>query len=128
MIEVLGTTAPVFIGITLVLMGFAAWMSGQAMANNWKPLWHVVPYSLLLGFADRFLTWGLFQPDDTGVLWLPSGYVIDTAILLVYALVAFRLTKARKMVAQYPWIYERAGPFGWREKASLEPGHGEKRQ
>jgi len=25
---------------------------------------------------------------------------------------------ARKMVTQYPWIYERAGLLSWREKAS----------
>lgn len=122
-----GTTTPVFVGITLVLMGFAAWMTGQAMANAWKPMWHVLPFGLLLGFADRFLIWGLFHPDDADVLWLVSGYAIDTAILLAYALVAFRLTKARKMVAQYPWIYERTGPFGWREKVPLETGDGEKR-
>jgi len=30
---------------------------------------------------------------------------------------AYRLTQAHKMVAQYPWLYERAGLFAWREKA-----------
>ncbi|WP_375731230.1 DUF6867 family protein [Azospirillum sp. B506] len=23
---------------------------------------------------------------------------------------------ARRMVNQYPWLYERAGPFAWRER------------
>ena len=115
MIDVLGTSWPVFIGITVVLLGFAAWMTGQAIANTWRPLWQVVPYSLLLGFADRFLTWGLFEPERVEVLWLISGYLIDTAVLMGYALLAYRLTKVRKMVSQYPWIYEQAGPFAWRE-------------
>ena len=116
MIDVLGTSWPVFVGITVVLLGFAAWMTGQAMANTWRPLWQVVPYSLLLCFADRFLTWGLFEPERIEVLWLVSGYLIDTAVLMGFALLAYRLTKVRKMVSQYPWIYEQAGPFGWREK------------
>jgi hypothetical protein len=116
MIDVLGTSWPVFVGITLVLMGFTSWMAGQALANTWRPFWQIFPYCLLLGFADRFLTWGLFEPDRVEVLWLVSGYVIDTAVLLGYALVAYRLTKVRKMVSQYPWIYEQVGPFSWREK------------
>jgi hypothetical protein len=116
MIDVLGTTWPVFVGITLVLLGFASWMTGQALANTWRPVWQIVPYGLLLGLADRFLTWGLFEPDRVEVLWLASGYLIDTALLLGYALLAYRLTKVRKMVSQYPWIYEQAGPFAWREK------------
>ena len=37
-------------------------------------------------------------------------------ILPYSALLAFRLTLARKMPAQYPWLYERAGPFHWRAK------------
>ena len=30
-----------------------------------------------------------------------------------------RITQARKMVTQYPWIYERNGLFGWRLKAGV---------
>jgi hypothetical protein len=116
MIGLLGTSWPVFVGITLILLGFAAWMTGQAIANTWRPAWQIVPYGLLLGFADRFLTWGLFEPERIEVLWLVSGYLIDTAVLMAYALVAYRLTKVRKMVSQYPWIYEQAGPFAWRDK------------
>ena len=110
--DVLGSSLPVFIGITLVLMGFATYMTGQSLAGTWRPLWQVFPYSLMLGAADRFLTWALFQEP----LFSPTAYVIDTAILLVICLSAYRLTQARKMVSQYPWIYERSGPFGWREK------------
>jgi hypothetical protein len=25
------------------------------------------------------------------------------------------------MVRQYPWLYERSGPFGWRHKPMTEP-------
>lgn len=103
----------VTIGITIILMGFGAFMTGQAIANTWRPAWQVVPYSLLLGFLDRFLVWGMFG----GVGMSVAGYLIDTAFLLLVTFLAFRMTTARRMVLQYPWLYERTGPFSWREKS-----------
>ena len=108
----LGTTLPVFIGVTLFLMGFAAFMTGQALATTWRPVWQVFLYSLMLGLADRFLTWALFQ----GELLLITGYLIDTSVIFVITLSVYRLMLARRMTDQYPWLYERAGPFAWREK------------
>jgi hypothetical protein len=35
--SLLGTTLPVFIGMTVFVMGFAAFMTGQALANTWQP-------------------------------------------------------------------------------------------
>lgn len=110
--EYLGTTVPVFIGLTVIIIGFAAYMTGQALANTWRPVWHVAIYSILLGFADRFLTFALFD----GELLSPTGYLIDTAMLAVIGHFAFYFAKARKMVNQYPWLYEPAGLFGWRRK------------
>lgn len=110
--DILGTTLPVFIGVTVIMLGFAAFMTGQALAGTWRPMWQAVPYCLMLGGADRFLTWGLFQ----GELLLLSGYVVDTLVLVAIALFAHRLTLAHKMVTQYPWIYERTGLLSWREK------------
>ena len=57
--SMLGTSLGVFIGITVIVMGFAAYMTGQALGNTWKPAWHAVVYGILLGFADRFLPIGL---------------------------------------------------------------------
>lgn len=108
----LGTSLPVFIGITLILMGFAAFMTGQALAATWRSMRHAVFYAFLLGLADRFLTWGLFE----GELLSVSGYLIDSLVLAAIALAAYRMTQARRMVSQYPWIYERTGLFSWREK------------
>jgi len=39
------------------------------------------------------------------------------AVNLAIASLAYRLTQARKMVSQYPWLYDRAGLFGWRTKS-----------
>ena len=107
-----GTTLPVFIGLTLVLFGGAAWMTGQALGANWRLAWQLVPYGLLLAAASRFSDWALF---DGALLSLP-GYGLAAATLLLLALAAFRANRARKMVVQYPWLYERAGPFAWRER------------
>jgi hypothetical protein len=46
----------------------------------------------------------------------PTGYAIDTVVLLAIALSAFYMTRARQMAVQYPWLYERSGPFTWRER------------
>ena len=112
--SILGTSIGVFLGVTVLLMGFTAFMTGQGLANTWKPMWHPVVYSVLLGFADRFLTFALFD----GELLSLSGYLVDTAVLIVIALFAYRISQARKMVNQYPWLYQRAGLFGWRPKGT----------
>jgi len=114
----LGTSIGVFIGVTVFVIGFVAFMTGQAMANTWKPRWQLILYTSLLGFADRFLTFALFE----GELLLLSGYLIDTAVLIAISLFAFYLTRTRKMVAQYPWLYQRQGLFGLREKGPQQPG------
>lgn len=114
--ELLGVRLSVFLGLTVVVIGFAAYATGQALANTWKPAWHAVIYAMLLGLGDRFLGFALFE----GELLSLSGYLIDTAVLVAIALVGYRLNLARKMVRQYPWLYQRTGPFSWRRK----PGAG----
>jgi len=111
--SLLGTSWPVFIGLTVVLFGGASFLMGQALAETWRPAWQNVLFGLMLGAADRFLNFALFG----GELLTITGYVIHSAVLVAIALAAYRLTQAHKMVAQYPWLYERAGLFAWREKA-----------
>ena len=101
-----------FFGLTVLLFGAAATASGRALARNWRPLWQTLPYTMLLAAADRFLLYALFE----GELLSASGFVIGWAILLVFALLAYRATHTRLMVRQYPWLYEPAGPLSWRER------------
>ena len=108
----LGTTPGVSFGMTVVVMGFVAFMTGQALAATWKPMGQVVLYGLLLGLGDRFLIFSLYG----GELLSLSGYLIDSAVLVAISLFAYRLTQARKMITQYPWIYERAGLLSWRDR------------
>lgn len=109
---VFGTTLPVSLGITLVLAGGCALMTGRALALNWRPDWQIVPYCLLLTIADRFLIFALFG----GELLSPLGYAVDFAFLLVVAGATYQVIRARQMVRQYPWAYERGGLVGWRER------------
>ena len=110
--ELFGTNLGVFIGVTIVLFGAAGFMTGQALAQTWRPEWHLVPYSLLMAAGDRFFDWSLF---GGGLLSLP-GYLLAAAIVLVISVMSYRATRARKMVLQYPWLYERAGLFAWRDR------------
>ena len=112
MTELFGMSGSVFIGLTLVFFGLTASLTGQALARTWRPAWQAVPYGLLLGAADRFLAYALFDEE----LLNGIGYLVNSAIIIAFTLAVYRLTRARKMVTQYPWLYEPAGPFGWREK------------
>ena len=97
--------------VILVAMWFAAYMTAKALANAWRPMWQPVAYCGLLGFADRFLVFALYDGD----LFSLTGYLVDTAVLIAISVLAFQLNRAKKMVSQYPWLYEPAGPLGWRK-------------
>lgn len=110
--DLLGSDLPVFIGLTVVLFGFTAFMTGQALARTWRGWWQALPYALLLSLTARFLTYALF---DEPLLHL-TGWLIQYLYIVAVILVVYRLTRARTMVTQYPWLYEPVGLFGWREK------------
>ena len=113
MIEaLLGQSLAAFLILAVGIFGGAAWMMGQALALSWRPPWQLVPYTLLLAAACRFLSFALFE--DALLLFL--AYIVDAAVLGLLALAAYRATRAAKMVQQYPWLFERSGPFGWRRK------------
>ena len=111
---ILGASWPVFIGVTVCLFGGAAFLMGQAIAGTWRPAWQNVAYGLLLGIADRFLIFALFG----GPFLEPVPYLVNTAVLVGLALLAYRLTLVHKMVNQYPWMYQRAGLFAWKAVGS----------
>ena len=112
MTDLFGGSIGDFIGVTLVLFGGSAFMTGQALAGTWRPVWQMVPYGLLLAAGNRFLSWALFE----GELLSPTGFVVDAAIIIAIGLFAYRLMLAHKMSCQYPWLYERAGLLSWRAR------------
>jgi len=102
----------VFLFMTVIIGGGAAFLAGRALAGKWRPMWMPVAYMLLLGLALRFFHYALFE----GNLLSLHYYFTDTAVLIAASLLGYRLTQVALMVGQYPWLYERAGPFAWRSK------------
>ena len=112
MSALLGGSVSAFCGLTVVLFGFAAFLTGQATAQSWRPASQIIPAALLLTITDRFLLYAMFDAD----LASPGGFLIAVVILAAIAGAAYYFTRAAKMAQQYPWLYERRGLFGWREK------------
>ncbi|MGA1599771.1 MAG: DUF6867 family protein [bacterium] len=104
----------VFLIFTVLIAGGASWLMGQAIASTWRPVWQCVAYGLLLGAAERFMVFSLFE----GELLSLTAYLVDTVVLIAIALISFRGTMAQKLVQQYPWRYERSGMLGWKEKGT----------
>ena len=107
-----GTHLAVFVGLTLIAGGGAAILTGRAIAGAWRPAWQLVAACCGLGAADRFLVYALFD----GPLFSLPGYLLDTAAIMAVGLVTWRLSRTANMVRQYPWLYERAGLWRYREK------------
>jgi hypothetical protein len=96
----------------LALVGPASFAAGHAVANNWRPWPQIVLYTALLSAALRFLDYALAN----GELWSVAGFLLGWLVQLAIAAFAYRLTRARQMVRQYPWLYRRRGLLGWDER------------
>jgi hypothetical protein len=100
----------VFLLVTVAMGGSAAYQSGKAIAQTWRPFWHIPFYMLALAAAVRFCHYALF--------WEPlislNSYAVDFAVALVAASLGYRLVRARQMATQYGWLFRRFGPLGWR--------------
>jgi len=103
----------IFVLVTIILGGGAAWLSGRAVAGTWRPAWQVFVYCLILGCAVRFIHYSLFG----GTLLSGHYYLVDTAVLMVFGFLGFRAARVSQMVTHYRWINEPAGPLRWRRRA-----------
>ena len=97
--------------VTGAIGGAAAWLTGRAIAQTWRPFWHLLVYVALLGAAVRFVHFALLEADLLALL----SYIVDTLFLLAVASLSFRIARTSQMVTQYPWLYERVGPLRWRD-------------
>src|SRR5579885_2910854 len=114
------------LALTVIMFGGGGFLMGQAIAETWRPWWQILPYVALLAVGNPYLGFALFHgPFIVDSLFsansAPLGiavlqYLIEAAVIVLFALFAFRITRARKMVSQYPWLYERRGLFNWKEK------------
>lgn len=99
----------VFLLMTVILGGGAAWLAGRALALGWRAYLQAALYMILLAAAVRFFHFALFN----GTLLSLHYYLVDLVILLIASALGYRLTRAWQMSTQYPWLYERSGPFSW---------------
>jgi hypothetical protein len=102
------------IRVMVMAIGFwTAWMAGKGAAESWKSYAEVIIYTVLLTFAVRFIHHALF---DGPMLYVPF-YIIDFIVLLVFSTAGYRYTRTNQMVNAYYWLYEKASPFTWKDKA-----------
>jgi hypothetical protein len=103
----------IFLILTVIMGGGAAFMAGRALALGWKPLGLLLAYMVPFIASVRFLHFALFQ----GQLSSPQYFISHGVILVGFALLGYRMTRTSQMVTQYPWLYERTGLLTWRSKA-----------
>jgi hypothetical protein len=103
---------PVFLVMTVIIGGGAAFLAGRGLARGWKPFWRLFVYLALLAAAVRFFHYALFN----GELLSLHYYLVTYAILLACGLLGFRWMRTTQMVTQYRWLYERTSPLTWRDR------------
>lgn len=102
----------VFILLTVVLGGGAAFLAGRGLARSWKPFWRIFFYMGLLAAAVRFFHYALFDGELLSLYY----YLVTYVVLLGAACLGFRMMRTTQMVTQYRWLYERTGPLTWRPR------------
>jgi hypothetical protein len=102
----------VFLVLTIILGGGAAFLAGRGLARSWKPFWRVVLYMALLAFAVRFFHYALFNGRLTSLYY----YLVTYVILFVAGWLGYRAMRTTQMVTQYRWLYERTSPLSWRDR------------
>ena len=102
----------VFLILTVIGGGGAAFMAGRSNALGWQPIWQLVIYMMIFGAGLRFLHFALFEETLTSLYY----YVVQTAVVIAFALLGYQLTRVNQMTQKYPWLYEKTSPFGWRDK------------
>jgi len=100
----------IFLLLTVIIGGAAAYAAGKAIAQTWRPYWQVPFYCLLLAAGVRYCHFALFEEP----LLSPGSYAIDFLVALLFASLGFRLLRARQMATQYGWLFKRSGALGWR--------------
>jgi hypothetical protein len=79
----------VFLLVSVLLGGGAAWLAGRALAATWRPWWHVLLYMVILSFAVRFLHYALFDGKFLSLHY----YLVDYGVCLGLGLLGFRLQR-----------------------------------
>jgi hypothetical protein len=103
----------IFLVLTVIMGGGAAVLAGRGLAMKWRPVWAPALAMVPLTLGLRFLHYALFGADLTSLHYL----VTDFLILLAGCYLGYRMTLTKKMVRQYPWLYEAVSPVTWRPRS-----------
>jgi hypothetical protein len=104
----------VFLLVTVLLGGGAAWLTGRAIAQTWRPWWSLIPYMLILGLVIRFFHATLFN----GTALSPHYYAVDTTVALLCAGFGFHLARKAQMRRQYGFLDTTVAPAAARQDAA----------
>jgi hypothetical protein len=102
----------VFLLLTVIIGGGAAFLAGRGLAKGWKPHWRVFFYMALLAGAVRFFHYALFDGNLRSLYY----YLVTYVVLLAAASLGYRMMRTTQMVTQYRWLYERTSPLTWRDR------------
>ncbi|MDA7981476.1 MAG: hypothetical protein MPK06_05670 [Alphaproteobacteria bacterium] len=111
LVEIFGARPLVFVFLTAAL-ALCGWLGGARLGNGWRDIRETLFYACLTAGFHRFLVYGLAEGD---LLSFP-GALLSLLMSCAMFLFAWRRRLARRMVSQYPWLYERAGPLSWRPR------------
>jgi hypothetical protein len=112
----------IFLVLTVLIGGGIAYLTGRAVAGAWRPLWTLALYVLLLAGALRFLHFALFDGSFVSIaspernLTALRFFAVDLTVLLIGALLGWRITRTTQMTTQYRWLYEKSSPLTWRAR------------
>jgi hypothetical protein len=89
----------VFVLCTVVLGAGAAYVTGKAIADTWRPYWHIIMYALALTLVVRFMHYALFDE----VMVSLGNFIVDAAVLVPAAMLGHAVARRRQMATQYSW-------------------------
>ncbi len=101
-----------FVLVTVVMGGLAAWQMGRAVAQTWRPFTILPFYVAMLTCGVRFIHFALFQ----GTLLSMQFFVVDYIVLFIATMIGWRKQRAKQMRTQYSFAFESSGPLAWRRK------------
>jgi ABC-type polysaccharide/polyol phosphate export permease len=102
----------VFLVLTVILGGGAAFLSGRGLARSWKPFPRLFFYMAPLAAAVRFFHYALFDGELLSLYY----YLVTYVLLAASGALGYRAMRTTQMVTQYRWLYERTGPLTWRDR------------
>jgi len=105
-----------FVLVTLIMGGWAAWMTGKACGSAWSRYPTLFIYLTLLTCAIRFL----HQAPFGGNMFSPYHFVVDFIVIQVIGWLSYRLKVANQMASRYGWMFQKSGALSWTARSDAK--------